>query len=817
MSIISGTAKSAGGGYQIARSLRFRSSNLAYMHNTFSTPTNATTWTYSTWLKRGASASTGFMMGYFTGANAGGVTWNVASADAFGFYCGDGTQTNTTGLYRDYSAWYHVVWSYDGTTSKIYVNGTNVYSVADALTLFNTAQKHGLGAYSGAAQGLYFDGLMAEVCFVDGQALTPTSFGATDATTGAWVPKNLSSLYASIGNNGFHLDMYGDGTLSATTGVGADKSGAGNHWTPVNISVTAGSTNDSLVDTPTNYGTDAVAGGVVRGNYATFNPLSKNSRITLSNGNLTVVGDGGTAHQMARGTFGMTTGKWYWEVTGASIPTGAATVDIVGVQDAAPNTADGVYLGSSGVGTGRGYSASLTAMYATGFTTSGTVPALENATMGFAYDADNGKLWYRNSGGTWVQGDPAAGTSPSATMNTLGTTVFPAVSFYGTSGTWDFNFGQRPFANAAPSGTYMYLALCTQNLPDPAINKASQYFDAKLRSGTGAAYSVTGIGFQPDLVWIKARDAAYSHNIADTVNGAGYAQFSDQAIAQVSNHDITAFNSDGYSANQTVNYELSNGTPRNYIDWMWRGGGNANTFNLNGTGYASMAAAGLTDGSQAATGISVNTTCGMSVVNFSAAASGTGTIGHGLGVAPRLIIAKAKSSAYQWYIQHASQGPTKYGLFSTAAFAAATAVWNDTAPTSTVFSHGTGWNGYGTTVAYCFAEIAGFSKFGSYTGNGSANGPFVWCGFRPRWIMVKRTNTASSWFQIDTARDTYNRAQNYLKVDVADAEGVFGLVDLVSNGFKWREDGSASGMNVSASTYIFAAFAEHPFRTARAR
>ena len=612
--------------------------------------------------------------------------------------------------------------------------------------------------------------------FIDGQALTPSSFGETSATTGAWDPIAYAGTY---GTNGFYLPFSDNSAATAAT-IGADSSGNGNNWTPSGISVTAGVTNDSLTDTPTNYGTDTGAGGEVRGNYCTINAISQYTTPSLlSGGNLTLSG----SNPSHRTNWLPSTGKFYFEVDCTTVGSGGY---LVGGAQSLYRVDGSRWTGAAWVAYGASY-------------TSGD-------RIGCEIDLTNNTV-------EWFKNQTSQGLITSAGLARNGVDDWTGGDL---TGTWTahWNFGQRPYARTANSG---FKALCTQNLPDPAIKKASQYFDAKLRSGTGAAYSVTGIGFQPDLVWIKARDAAYSHNIADTVNGAGYAQFSDQAIAQVSNHDITAFNSDGYSANQTVNYELSNGTPRNYIDWMWRGGGNANTFNLNGTGYASMAAAGLTDGSQAATGISVNTTCGMSVVNFSAAASGTGTIGHGLGVAPRLIIAKAKSSAYQWYIQHASQGPTKYGLFSTAAFAAATAVWNDTAPTSTVFSHGTGWNGYGTTVAYCFAEIAGFSKFGSYTGNGSANGPFVWCGFRPRWIMVKRTNTASSWFQIDTARDTYNRAQNYLKVDVADAEGVFGLVDLVSNGFKWREDGSASGMNVSASTYIFAAFAEHPFRTARAR
>ena len=241
---------------------------------------------------------------------------------------------------------------------------------------------------------------------------------------------------------------------------------------------------------------------------------------------------------------------------------------------------------------------------------------------------------------------------------------------------------------------------------------------------------------------------------------------------------------------------------RTYVAWQWKAGGTAVT-NTDGTITSS---------------VSANQTSGFSVVTFTTQASGTATVGHGLsvlGVAPSLIIVKIRSIANAWNTYNKASGAGNYlQLNTTAAQAADATLWNNTAPTSSVFSLGAPWAGSYTTVAYCWAPIAGYSAFGSYTGNGSADGPFIYTGFRPRWIMIKRTDSTSSWYIIDTSINPYNEEKTTLYANLSNAEGTnANFLDGLSNGFKMRE----SGVAVNGATYIYAAFAENPFKYANAR
>lgn len=352
---------------------------------------------------------------------------------------------------------------------------------------------------------------------------------------------------------------------------------------------------------------------------------------------------------------------------------------------------------------------------------------------------------------------------------------------------------------------------------DYAIKDGRTVFDATTYTGNGSTQSITNAGnFQPDLVWIKARKAAASHIINDSVRGVSKQLVPNGTGAETTytGYQVTAFNSNGVTLVDDSNggYGVNggsggtySGTPPNYIAWQWKANGTA-VSNTSGTITSS---------------VSANTTAGFSIVTYTGNGTAGATVGHGLGVAPKLIIGKKRSAAADWTVYHASLG-NNLALFLNGTFAtdAGAAYWNTTTPTSSVFTLGnqTNLNASGaTTVAYCWAEIAGFSKFGSYTGNGSTDGPFVYTGFRPKFIMTKRTDSTSSWNIVDTSRVAYNANNAGLYANLTGAEDTTGAVvwDVLSNGFKLRDSDATN--NASGGTYIYVAFAENPFKYANAR
>jgi hypothetical protein len=330
-------------------------------------------------------------------------------------------------------------------------------------------------------------------------------------------------------------------------------------------------------------------------------------------------------------------------------------------------------------------------------------------------------------------------------------------------------------------------------------------------TGTSSARSVTGVGFQPDFVWGKGRSVASQHNLFDAVRGSGKRLISNSTAAEETNAAfgyLSSFDSDGFSTLAgSTNNENWNQTSATYVAWSWKAGGTA-VSNTAGTITSS---------------VSANTTAGFSVVTY----TGTGvnaTVGHGLGVAPSLVICKTRAAAQGWAVYHISSGATKYLLLNSTIAATTDAnAWNNTAPTSSVFSVSIGSGTGGLTsayVAYCWAPVAGYSAFGSYTGNGSADGPFIYTGFRPRFLMIKRTDTAgNNWVILDTSRDTYNAAGLYLYPNLSAAEDDYrastGPIDILSNGLKQRS--TLSNVNASGGTYIYACFAENPLRYSNAR
>jgi hypothetical protein len=793
------------GGYEIQRSLRFNSADSANLSRTPSVAGNRKTWTYSTWVKR---ANLSQAQGILAEAGSDLISFGFAADNIFFMTISGVGNGATTAVFRDPSSWYHVVIRFDTTQAtaadrvRIYINNV-LQSLSSTLVLQNTdyginnTTLHEIGRTKYSGPITYLDGYLTEIYMVDGQSLDPSSFGEYNADTGVWQPKRYGGSY---GTNGFYLNFSDNSNTTAAT-LGADYSGNGNNWTPNNFSVTAGAGNDSLVDVPTPYGVDTGVGGEVRGNYCTMNPVNKGSTVTLSNGNLDQVTFDAN-WDSARASIAVASGKWYWEVT----ITGTSQLVMHGVDDNTynliPNTSNlyvGAYTNSWGV-----YASTGQKRNNTGTGTAYGSAFAQNDVMMVAMDMDSGKIWWGKNGTWFASGDPVAGTNAAYT-NLLGYTLNPATSGFNVGSDCTHNFGQRPFAYTAPSG---FKALNTQNLPTPTIGatpatQAGKFFNPVLYTGNNTVRSITGIGFQPDFTWIKRRDPADGHYLFDSVRGATKFLNSDGTNTETTNtFSLTSFDSDGVSLgiSNTVN---SNTNP--FVAWNWK---------ANGAGVTNTA------GTITST-VSANTTSGFSVVTYTNASSGT--VGHGLGAAPVMVIYKDRVTAgNNWVVLHKSLADmTGSYLTLNTTNAVATGLGLSAAPTSTVISTSTALGGSGNGfVAYCFSEVPGYSKFGSWTGNGSADGPFAYCGFRPAFVMIKSASQSGvNWVIFDTKRSTTNVASGPLFPNASSAEGnSTPQLDILSNGFKWRntDAGSYPG-NVNGDTYIFAAFAEAPQKFALAR
>ena len=324
------------------------------------------------------------------------------------------------------------------------------------------------------------------------------------------------------------------------------------------------------------------------------------------------------------------------------------------------------------------------------------------------------------------------------------------------------------------------------------ITKPSLHFNTVTYTGNGGTQTITGVGFQPDFTWVKGRDHAYYHYLQDVVRGSQKIMYTNNTEAEVTiTAGISAWNADGYvtGSQGALNY---NG--RSFVAWNWKAGNSSGSSN--------------TDGSITST-VSANTTAGFSIVTYTGTGSTT-TVGHGLGVKPDLVIYKERNNANSWRVMTDVSGTLKR-LYLNASDAEASIIDSSTAPTSTVLNIGTGSEvnrSSGTFVAYCFASKKGFSKFGSYTGNGNADGTFVYTGFKPAWVLTKETSNTSSWDMHDNKRDPDNVCEKYLLAEDTGAEGTTDILDFCSNGFKFRS--SNGDRNQSGASYIYIAFAEEP-------
>ena len=588
----------------------------------------------------------------------------------------------------------------------------------------------------------------------------------------------------------------------------------GNNLTPVNLDY-----RDSLIDSPTN-------------NWSTLNSLKKNARPqAFSEGNLVFSSTSTGTNPAATSTFAVTSGKWYWE---SYIRAVGNTVNSVGIANNSNDLENDSYAGYNKT-------------WAYGYQSNGQTRNNANASYGdswttgdiisVALDLDAGAVYFYKNG-TIQNSGTAAFTSLSG--------EFTAYSLVYNSGAQVYNFGQdSTFNGAQPAGgntdgngrgTFKYavpngyLSLCNDNLTEPSIANPTDNFNTVLYTGDGSTQNITGVGFEPDFVWIKARNDTSGHQLYDTVRGATKRLRSQSTgVESTESTGVTSFDSDGFTTGSNGG---SNESGKNYAAWNWKAGGTPTATNSAGAGNAPTSGSVMIDGVASttalngdipATKISANTKSGFSIVSYTGTGATNPTVNHGLTKKPEFIILKdrdSNSNNNSWNIWHKDAGDgDDYGYFTTAAFTGSAQVIGTDNNVFTLKPNLATSNESGDNyIAYLFHSVEGMTKVGSYTGNNSADGPFVYTGFRPAWVMTKRSNGTSWWGISDNVRSTYNEVANTLAADQAYSESSLTSdlkLDFLSNGFKIRDtDGY---YNASGGNYIYLAFAEISFKETTAK
>ena len=569
--------------------------------------------------------------------------------------------------------------------------------------------------------------------------------------------------------------------------------------------------------TPVGIGTWRAVPDCTANNFATLNAVDNNGGV-ITNGNLTYTDDGSSNWNNSRATIGVSSGKYYWEMRADAISS------VMCASIAGPSGNDSTDGASLGFLPGQSEGAGVT-YYNNGYLyhadnqgggSAWGASYVNGDIIGIALDLDDagGKVWFSRNGSWQVSGNPSTGANPARSdLKTYANTWFPISGTYYINTVQSFNFGQNPtFSGNTTAGTYTdsngkglfkyeppsgFLALCEDNLPAPTIKDPGEHFKTVLYSGDNSAGRRINVGFQPDFIWFKSRNAATSPVLVDSVRGFGHLN-SDGTNTESTSGTlyVGGYADNGFDLNDG---SLSGGntTGRDYVAWCWKAGGEAVT---------------NTDGSITSQ-VSANQDAGFSIATYTATGS-TGSIGHGLGKTPAFVITKHRNLDTHWRIWHKGLSGYNYTLFFNTVGEQVQPAYS-ALPTDSVINLAGDLTGSYNFVTYCWAEIEGFSKFGSYVGNASTDGPFVYCGFKPAFILMKRTDTVSNWTLHDNARDSTNPANLVLYPNLSDSEFDYDRLDILSNGFKQRTTSSAT--NASGGIYIFAAFAESPFQTANAK
>jgi len=799
------------GGYEVDNSLRFNDGSSDKLTRSNGTPDSERKFTFSLWTKRSNLGNFHIMQGFYTNSSNYCAISFLNNTDELDFINYEGSTTArkiTNRVFRDQNAWYHIVVAVDTTQGtadnriKMYVNGVQETSFrvnttpsqnADLGVDMSTAA---IGVGEGGSIG-YYDGYMSEVCFIDNQALDPTSFGEFDSDSGIWIPKDVSGL--TFGTNGYYLEF------KDSSALGDDTSGNSNDFTVNNLT-----SNDQMPDTCTN-------------NFCNFQTQQKNitpSDQQFSEGNTKLVNSTTSRNPLIDPTFRNYypfSGSLYAEflcVTRGSGP-GEQTntqleIPLLNVNSDTPKLR---WISETGVSTGQGaiQSASSGNDYSTTVASSSDLLYGNGDIISASVDFSNSQTkFFKN--GTLVHTYSYGAT--------LGAVVSIRIKAAKGSGTWVCNYGQdssfagnktrQSNADADGIGNFYYSegsnhnAICSKNAPkfmSITIDKPSDYFETKLYTGNGGTQNITGLDFAPDWVWLKSRSNGNYHNLSDTVRGVNKQIYSNDNTAEASKTTVlTAFNSDGFTLGSESDV---NGSGRTFVSWNWLGGGTASS---------------NTDGSITST-VSANTTSGFSIVKYTGTETAGATVGHGLGQTPDVIIVKNYSVTKEWNVYHANNTSTPQNdyliLNETNSSNSNSGRWNNTAPSSSIFTLGDGseTNGNGNThIAYCFAGKTGFSRFANYKANGnSSTSIYQNTTFTPAFMIIKRRDGTGDWMMYDNERGPFNPNETILKSNTADSESTSSgfAVDFLSNGFKIR--GTDSNINTNNGNYIIMAFAENPF------
>ena len=810
------TPDSALGGKKIEKSLTFDENNQTTLIcdlGSSGDATNRKKTTLSFWIKllrpeQGRGVITAAASG--TGHSATGTRFHLNSNGTWKFATQVSNSTvwaiDSTIQYNDVNSWYHVVMQLDTTQStssdrvKIYVNGTQDTTFSGSYPSQNYDDYWSFGNWRigdyGGDYGYYYGArfMIADIYLLDGQSLDPTYFAFTETQTGIWTPKDYTGTF---GDHGFHLEFKDDSAATATT-MGKDTSGNANNFTPSNFSA-SGDGKSIKSDTPTNNKT------IIDGTLAwTYDADGAN----LREGNLKLTGSQGWKNISTHKIDG--TGKLYYEFVSNPM----AGWQLLGIFVV---TTGNLSNPSSQLTDSRIYAfASTQATYFGGsYTSTSDVPDwTNNDVMSIKYEKGILRL-YKNG---------ALATAAATGIDQTKEIYAYIANDNASTPTGYVRFDKDSWTQSANAGVdYTWqLSEGRSKGVNPTVLRPQRHFETVVFTGNGSTgQSITSLEFQPDLIWFKSRSHARNHSWWNSVIGRTNGLFGDDPQGQftsASGRDLASFDISGFTVGEPENSSSTNNNGESLVAWCWKAGGSSNTFNVDGTGYASASAAGITDGSIALTGASVNTEAGFSILTWTGTGS-AGTIAHGLGASPKIVVVKRRSGSDHWQVYWIGAGTERSGFLSLEnAFStgATTSYWGTSEPTSTVFSVGsaTQTNASSETyVGYCWTEIPGYSKFGEYTGNGSSDGVVVELGFRPAWVLVKRTNQAASWSLHDNKRAGYNSDNDYLHPDLSQAEsdGSPGTVDLLSNGFKCTT--TAGTHNNSGGNFIYMALAAQPGAT----
>jgi hypothetical protein len=822
--IIAGSSGAAGGGsfydFTIDNSVRMSDASNSQIYWQAGTPSSGNIWTASFWFKK-YSVGAGQAANEMFGAGSGGAAymfWSWDSSEKFTFQStADGNKGATTGspVFRDVGAWYHMVIRAD-TTQGTQADRLRVYLNGEQLTTWGTdsigtstwdyINASGFNQYWGGASGIAngnpgCNHYLADINFCDGQSYDASYFG--EFKNGIWVPIDPSVTY---GNNGYRLEFKQTGTSADANGIGADTSGNNNHFTVAGVTA-----HDVMPDTPTN-------------NFPTLNSIHPNNTSDLNEGNLRVYEDQAD-YKDFYATFAVSSGKWYWEARAA----GSATQQIWGFarEDALTTANGGAASGSTGYAYLRYGSVARERANGSNVNASGTLSVAAGDIIALALNLDDNEIkFYKN------------GTLEHTITGVQDGTYYPFVCYQMNLNRLEqrVNFGQDStfagletaggnsdgngigdFAQSPISG---HLAICSANLPEPAIGpnsaeQADDYFNTVLYTGNGTAIasggiSVTGVNFQPDWVWLKSRTNAYDNMLFDSVRGPLKIIKSNSTAAEITSNteNLDSFDADGF----TYGSEASgNASGASHVAWNWKAGGTA---------------VSNTDGSLTSQ-VSAAPDAGFSIVSY----TGTGanaTVGHGLTKKPEWLVTKSRDSALNWSFLQINDMTTDkvMALQATNAEFSSAGSFIESDFTATTFGVGTETptNKLGDDfICYCFHSVDGYSKVGKYVGNSSAtDGAFVYTGFKPAFVMGKAISQTGRWWMYDSARTIYNdngvNNGRRLEANSSSAESTAdssNKVEFFSNGFKVNT--SNSEWNGSGQTYIYLAFAEAPFKYANAR